>query len=317
MGQKMYTSVISEADIPENATNHLSAFLHARDNQIQSRTVEITGLPNYHTIRNMNKMFETVQEKFHTYDPIGDPYYDVEPEEVLHIKSPCPGVGLVQLATPQQAINIVWRFAGTYWRNATLNCRCVPDEEMEDLLVQDSTNGRKDVKLFVIGIKPGSSAKEVRDIFQAGGFPVRDIQIPPGGKTFCFVFFRQEDANAVLAQLGNGFRYQDRMIRVGIAEKSKKKGRTGNVAAAPAAAPNIPPPATKDLKVNGLPYGTAEPEIRLVFQGFTVIKVVVKYGYAYVAVAANEVDRALQELNGKQVGDRNINVRVAERSCNF
>jgi hypothetical protein len=142
IGNKMYTSLTTEADISEYATNRLTDFFHARNNQIQSRTVEIIGLPQSHTIRSLNQLLVPVHDKFNVYVPTGD-YYDVEPEEILHVKSAKPGIGLVQLANPKQAISIVWRFAGTYWKNATLNVRCVPDKEMENLLVWDANDGQK------------------------------------------------------------------------------------------------------------------------------------------------------------------------------
>jgi hypothetical protein len=149
---------------------------------------------------------------------------------------------------------------------------------------------------------------EVWDIFK--NFPIRDVGIPPGGKSFCFVFVRKEDAKSILALFGNGVHYQGRVIRVSICG-------VGNMTAAPAAGPSISPSHTIDLKVNNVPYGTEDFNIPMVFQGFTVTKVTLQKGFAFVRIAAGEADHAIRELNGKRVGDRNITVKLAERTGLF
>jgi hypothetical protein len=304
LGQKVYTSLSTEAAIPENATNRLTKFNRDLENQIESCTVEITDLPAMHTIRNLNQMFEPTIEEFANYFPTGDPYYDSEPIEILHMKSPEYGVGLVRVRAPWMANSVVRQWAGEYWKCRTLNARCVPDEEMDDLIVSSAGTGEKDTMLFVTGIKPGTSSTEVRDIFK--GFNLRDVNMPPGGKAFCFIFLRQEDANTVLAQYGQGVKHQGRTIRVSISQKGKKKA--GNaVAARPA------PAKTTNLKINNMPYGSADSNIRAIFQGYNLTRVVVKQGYAFVDIAADEAERAVQELTGKKVGGRYITVKVSER----
>jgi len=301
LGQKVYTSLSTEAAIPENATNRLTKFNRDLENQIESCTVEITDLPAMHTIRNLNQMFEPTIEEFHSYFPTGDPYYDSEPIEILHMKSPDNGVGLVRVRAPWMANSVVRQWAGEYWKCRTLNARCVPDEEMDDLLVP---SGEKDTMLFVTGIKPGTSSTEVRDVFK--DFNLRDVNMPPGGKAFCFIFLRQEDANAVLAQYGTGVKHQGRTIRVSLSEKGKKKG--SKVIPRPTL-----PLKTTNLKINNLPYGVADSNIRIIFQGFSLSRVVVKQGYAFVDIAAEEAERAVQQLTGKKVGDRFITLKVSER----
>jgi RNA recognition motif-containing protein len=310
----MRTALCDESEIPEQATNRYTDFVHARDNQIPSRTVKITGLPTNHTQSNMNQLLEPVHEERDIEYNQGHPddYYYWEGINIIHQYSPEPGVGLVQLEKPCMAIAIVDRFAGTYWKNATLNAKCVPDEEMEDLIVKE--RGEKDVMLFVAGIKTATTSTDIREMFK--DFRISDVNMPPGGKTFCFVFLRQVDANAVLARFGNGFQWQGRTIRVSLSDKDKKKKKKtpafGAVSASPAA-PTVLPQDTTDLKLNNLPYEVADSNIRIIFEGFTVTKVIIKQGYAFVGIATSEVGRAIQELSGKMVGGRKMGIKVAER----
>ncbi|KAG9186380.1 hypothetical protein G6011_02936 [Alternaria panax] len=189
-GQKTGTRLCEEpkAELPKGLTNRLSDFLHARDNHILSRTVEITGFPTNHTLRNLNQLLEPLKDKnllYHSNDAHieSDGYFYIGPRLIIHVESPKPGVALVQLETPDKAVEIVHRFAGTYWKNATLNARCVPDEEMGDLLMKEPGGpGEKNVMLFITGIKSGTTSTEVREIFE--DFPVCDVNLPPGGKNF-------------------------------------------------------------------------------------------------------------------------------------
>jgi RNA recognition motif-containing protein len=192
--------------------------------------------------------------------------------------------------------------------HGSLNVRCVPDEKMNDLLVEESDKSDKNVKLFVTGLKPGMSSTEVYEVFK--DHSVCDVNIPPGGKTFCFIFLRQADANTALAQFGDGYRYQGRIIRASPSDKGKKKNSGSNVGATPAS-PFLPRTATVDLKVNNLPYGVVDSNIRTFFQAFTIAKVIVKEGYAFVGIAAGEADRAIEVLSGKKIGDRIISIKMA------
>ncbi|KAG9186378.1 hypothetical protein G6011_02934 [Alternaria panax] len=154
---------------------------------------------------------------------------------------------------------------------------------------------------------------------------VRRINVPypavlryvGNAENFCFVFFRQLDANAVLAKFGNGFQWKGRTVRASVSDKDKKKKKKktgfGAVSAPPAAAPAVLPRNTTDLKLNNLPYGVVDSNIRIFFEGFTVTKVIAKQGYAFVGIATNEVGRAIEELSGKMVGDRKISVKVSQR----
>lgn len=185
--------------------------------------MEITNLPGNHTGRNLNQLIEPVREEFDMYVPSRDPYFDFAPDRIVHSGIREPGVALVQLAYPFMAKNIVHRFAGTYWKNATLNARCVPDGEMGDLLASQRVPGDgKDVMLFVTGIKAGTSTMEVRDIFK--DHTLRDVNILPGCKSFCFISVRQDEANALLGQFGRGVPHRGKMIKVSVSEKGKKKG---------------------------------------------------------------------------------------------
>ncbi|KAF2125631.1 hypothetical protein P153DRAFT_369660 [Dothidotthia symphoricarpi CBS 119687] len=309
VSQKTHASLKPESLIPTSATNTLTKFLHDRDNQIESRTVRITHLPENHTLRSMNALFGPMMEAFDCHEPEEDPYFgSYEPNEILHMKSPQPGVGLVQLAKPSMAVKVVREFAGTYLKNGTLDLRCVPDEEMEDLLVDTGPAHGKAIQLFVGGIKPGSSKADIQNIFT--GYKVLDVRIPGGGKSFCFMFARQKDADAILAKYEKGFNFEGRTIRVNLADKGKKKG--GGNPSTPGS-PSTPRGSTTDLKVNNLPYGVAESTIRMLFQGFNVSKVVIRHGFAFVGIASNEVERAIQELNDKPIGEMNISVKVSER----
>ncbi|KAB2099124.1 hypothetical protein AG0111_0g12644 [Alternaria gaisen] len=319
-----------EAELLNGFTNRLSDFLHAFDNQILSRTVEITGFPRRHTLSNLHQLLEPIWEDDDLIEGENnlilaqggklDPndYHCIEPLGIIHVKSPRPGVGLVQLKDSSSARHIVHVFACTYWKNATLNARCVPDEEIEDLLIKRSSQEDgalfgKDVMLFVTGIEAGTSPKEVQEIFKE--FPIRDVNMPPGDETFCFVFFKQPEANAVLARFGNGVQWKGRTIRVSMSNKEKKtknknKSALGAVSAPPAALPQD----MTDLKLNNLPNGVADSSVRIIFEGFTVSKVIVKQGYAFVGIATSEIGRAIEELSGKMVGGLKISVKVSQRN---
>jgi hypothetical protein len=309
-GKKVYSSLSTEA-IPESVSNRYSDFIYARDHQVLSRTVEITGLPQNHTMRNMNELLEPVRERYdeETDKMLGPSDYDYfEPDEIVTAKSPEAGVGLVQLTKPHMAINVILTYAGTYWKNATLNARCVPDEVMTNLLINEPSEA--DVMLFVSGLKANTTSTEVREIFK--DFPIRDVNIPPGGKTFCFVFVQQAHANSILALFGNGVKWQGRNVRVSLSEKDKRKQKSAfDTVGATTAMP--PPTDTTDLKLVNLPYGIADSNIRIIFEGFAVYKVVVKQGYAFVGIATAEVGRAIDQLNDSMVGGRKIKVKVSER----
>lgn len=220
----MTTSFWTEA-IPKHATNRYSDFFHARNNQIPSRTVKTAGFPKNHTIRNMDELLDPVRVQYfettnQNLDPVDYDYY--QPFNVILDKTPEPGVRLLQLAQPWMTVSIVRQYAGTYWKNSTLNARCVPDEQMEDLLVNEPST--TDVMLFVSGLKFGTSSMEVREILK--DIPIRDVNMPPCGKTFCFVFAQQAHANSILAQFKSGVKWQDRTIGVSLSNKDKgKKGR--------------------------------------------------------------------------------------------
>ncbi|KAI4913405.1 uncharacterized protein J4E92_009754 [Alternaria infectoria] len=314
-GKKMTTSFWNEA-IPEFATNRYSDFVRARDHQIDSRTVEITGLPQKHTLSDMNKLLESVRDQYvevtkqnQRLDPTDYGYY--EPINILQVKTPDPGVGLLQLAQPWMAVEIVRQYAGTYWKNATLNARCVPDKEMDKLLVKEPS--ATDVSLFVRGVKVGISSTEVREIFK--DFPITDVNILPG-KTFCFVVVQQAQANSILAQFKDGVKWQGRTIKVDLSEKDKRKQKAafgGSASATPTPAPAaLPPTDTTDLKLENLPYDVTDYKIRTIFEGFAVYKVVIKQGYAFVGIPTGAVGRALDMLNDTMIGAQYIKAKVAD-----
>ena len=312
-GKKITTSFWTEA-IPENATNRYFDFVRARDHQIDSRTVEITGLPAKHTLSDMNKLLESVRDQYleatkqnQRLNPTDYDYY--EPINILQVKTPDPGVGLLQLAQPWMAVAIVQQYAGTYWKNATLNARCVPDKEMDKLLVKEPS--ATDVSLFVRGVKVGISSREVREIFK--DFPITDVNILPG-KTFCFVVVQQAHADSMLAHFKNGIKWQGCTIKVDLSDKDKRKKKAEfgftSAPSIPAPAP-LPPTDVTDLKLENLPYDITEYKIRTLFEGFAVYKVVIKQGYAFVGIPTGEVGRAINMINDTMIGARYIEVKVA------
>ena len=311
-GKKIATSFWNEV-IPELATNRYSDFVRARDHQILSSTVEITGLPAKHTLSDMNKLLESVRDQNQLLDPTDYGYY--EPINILHVKTPDPGVGLLQLAEPWMAVSIVQQYAGTYWKNATLNARCVPDEEMEKLLVNEPS--ATDVWLFVKGLKVGTSSTEVREVFK--DFPVTDVNIL-SSKTFCFVTVQQAHADSILARFKNGVKWQGRTIKVDLSDKDKrkKKAEFGMAGATTFAAPTfaapapLPPTDVTDLKLSNLPYDVTDHKIRTLFEGFVVYKVVIMQGYAFVGIPTGEVSRALDMLNDTMIGAQYIKAKVAD-----
>jgi RNA recognition motif-containing protein len=96
-------------------------------------------------------------------------------------------------------------------------------------------------------------------------------------------------------------------------EKRKKKNKNKSALGAVSAPLAALPQDMTDLKLNNLPHGVADSSIRIIFEGFTVSKVIVKQGYAFVGIATSEVDRAIEELSGKMVGGRKMSVKVSQR----
>lgn len=313
-GKKIATSFWNEA-IPEFATNRYTDFVRARDHQIDSRTVEITGIPDKHTMSNMNELFRSVRDQYSETTEKSQhrnpTYYDYnEPINILQVKTPDPGVGLLQLAQPWMAVAIVQQYAGTYWKNATLNARCVPDEEMDKMLANEPS--ATDVSLFVRGLKVGTSSTEVREIFK--DFPITDVNVLPG-KTFCFVVVQQAQANSILAQFKDGVKWRGSTIKVDLSDKDKRKQKAafGSTGATPIPTPAaLPPTDITDLKLENLPYDVTDYKIRTLFEGFAVYKVVIKQGYAFVGIPTGQVGRALDMLNDTMIGAQYIKAKVAD-----
>jgi hypothetical protein len=307
VGQKFAMGLVSEDSIPAGKMNLLSAFNRDLKDQIESKTVKIMNPPTNHTIRNINQLLEPVYDKFEKYDPnLHGEYGYFETNKFLYAKVLEPGVSLVQLAKPN-IVNHIRQFSGTYWKNATLNTCCVPDEEMEDLLAryQEYAEGQ-DVKLFVTGIKSNTSSTQVRVIFK--DFTLRDVNIPPGGKISAFIFVRQRVADSVLAQFGRGIMHEGKMICVSASSKGKNAGRL-----ALGSVPLTPKVQSIDLEINNLRYGVAHSTVRSLFEGFNVSRVVIKEGCAFFEIVAVETDRAVQTLKDKKFGDRTITAKAAER----
>ncbi|KAL1797114.1 hypothetical protein ACET3X_003720 [Alternaria dauci] len=306
-----------EAELVKGFPNRLSDYLRARENGTLSRTVEITGLPKRHTLRNLSKLMQPIND--HAYGIEESNYAELvrilkgEPpvhryvEGIETVRSRCaePGVALRQLYTHSMAISLVYLLNGTYWREKMVIARRVPDERMEKIISKEAAE--KDVVLFVGGIRIGATVADVRDIFK--DVHLCDVTLPPGDRNFCFVVIRKWDASAVLARFGNGLQWHGYTIRVSVShrENRKTKSSLGVVGEPPAALPQD----TTDLKLNNLPYDVAESDVRTFFAGFTVTKIVLKQGYAFVRIATSEVGRAM-ELSGKTVGGRKISVKVSQ-----
>ncbi|EFQ90890.1 hypothetical protein CFE70_002458 [Pyrenophora teres f. teres 0-1] len=299
-------AINTEAEIPDEATNLLSKFLEVCDNQIESHTVKITGLPQNQTIRNLNELCESFDDAhFHweNYSAFIDDY--PEPTRILEFDSPEPGIGLVRVAEPHMAVDIVSQTVGTYWKNATINAQCVPDEDMDQMVVKKPDGEAKDFELFVTGLLPNTSSIEVLGFFK--DYPIRDINMPPGGKHFCFIFVAQDDVDKILARFARGVWCQNRTIRARLSEKKKTHAVTESVLPAGEAVSQKP---MTELMVSNLPYGVSESSIRIAFQGFSVCKVGLENISASVVITTDEVGRALETLPGKWVGNRRMKVKV-------
>ena len=258
----MLTDMSTEAEISDHATNLLSMFLRERGNHIVSRTVKITGLPQIKPLRNLNELFEPFIDDHFSWEQMNAGLSDYhEPTNILEYKSPDSNIGLVRVAEPHMAKDIVWRTAGIYWKNETLSAMCFPDEEMDELLVNKSEGEANGVKLFLTGIPLNTSSTVVFNILK--DYPIRNIHMPSGVKQFCFVFVAQADANKSLSHFDGGFRYRGRNIHISLSCKNKNKA--GVVPASKPPVPAAPKRAMTDLKVNNLPYGVTESSIRTVF----------------------------------------------------
>jgi hypothetical protein len=128
--QKVYTYLSSEDRIPAGELARLTEYRHQLEHQLESRTVQITGLPHSHTERSLNLLLDPFLDEFQRGSADPGPYVWDEIMHAITLEFPV-GTALVQLKTPSMAKSIVYRFAGTYWKNATLNARCVPDQEID------------------------------------------------------------------------------------------------------------------------------------------------------------------------------------------
>ncbi|PSN61525.1 hypothetical protein BS50DRAFT_504397 [Corynespora cassiicola Philippines] len=265
-GKKAYTTLTDESSIPEHATSLLSAFLHKQKNMIETRTIKITNLPENHTKKNLKQMFDSTIESFEEWDEYP------EFEEMLQMWVLRPGVGLVQFPSSSYAVSAVYEWSGTYWKNHTITALCIPDEEFDTAIIKargslDSTG--KHVKLFINGIQPGTAAQQIRDLFS--DFKLQDVNITPGGKSFCSIFLSQIDAGNLLDRYADGIHFHGRTLRVSVSEgKGKGKGKVGSFKTSKSVFPMT------DLKVSNLPYEATNSEVRYLLEGFELSKVIVR-----------------------------------------
>ncbi|KAF1919178.1 hypothetical protein BDU57DRAFT_568381 [Ampelomyces quisqualis] len=240
----------------------------------------------------------------HVADPHPHCSHDT-PDQIVRSGVREPGVALVQLAVPFMA-----RASQAHTGRAPLSTRaaCL----VETLLAEQrvAADG-KSIMLFVTGVESGTCTAQARDVSE--DCTLWGVQVSHGGKAFCFMFLRQDDADAVLGRFGRGVHCGGRMIKAGVAGKGKKKGgraSVGGTLSAPAVSLAVP---STDTKVNNLTYGVDEMILRGVINVLGVSKVIIKRGYAFVSVASSEVEKAVQAVDGKKIGDRIISVKIAER----
>jgi RNA recognition motif-containing protein len=78
---------------------------------------------------------------------------------------------------------------------------------------------------------------------------------------------------------------------------------------------------TKNIYVGNLPYSTSEAEIRGLFEQFGTVESIRLItdrdtgrpkGFGFVEMDSEEADRAIKELNGKELGGRSLRINEAQ-----
>lgn len=253
--------VHSEVDLGDRI--RLSNFLKDRDNeaQVRTKTIEITNLPHNSIEANVNEILDPFMQN---YIEDGDGSSQDESAEI-EWKTLNRGTALVRFETASFARAAVDGWNGTYWKNATIYIKCVPDEEFSDIVAEREAiaaerqlSGGKDVMLQVRNIKYDANVDYIRRVFHP--YKLKDVNIPAGNKGFAYTFMTPQECTAFFMRYPNGMRwhFEGRSIKVKVDGKSKSKSKfvMPITSSAIASAPNM---ATKN--VNGLAMATSSMSI--------------------------------------------------------
>lgn len=158
------------------------------------------------------------------------------------------------------------------------------------------------------------------------------------------VYLNATDLQDILTRFPNGIRFEGRKISLSEWVGKGKKGNNTNRGPSPRPVPtgrsnnsaadlstrvgnlNLGSRSTNwrsrtpsrnrepsgNLVVRNLDYKATEQDVRQLFSGFTVLRLTMKKGFAFVDVAGqDEVERAIRELNEKHVHARKVSIEVA------
>lgn len=310
----------------------LSTFLRDEEarKDVKSNTVRVEGLPRAHTLRSLGQLLD--DDFFHArggaFCEPGDEY--VEPQ--IGIPKDETGVAYLQFenSADGDADTFVFCYNGSYWKNNVLYAYFVPDIEFEERFPRRKEG--KHVGFWVGNLKAGIASEEMTEMFKP--FPLQTVNIPSSsnpGTSFAFVFMRQDDAAGFISLHPRGFKHQRRWIKVrpmkqkGVAVAPTPSQITSNSTPTNTSVPSLPnrqpanvvpknvvlPPGPTDVKVENLSYSAKKPDVRDLFNGFEVSKVIVKKGYAFVGLPTlKDAQSAESRLSGRKLLGRTVSVKV-------
>ncbi|KAF2795768.1 hypothetical protein K505DRAFT_335733 [Melanomma pulvis-pyrius CBS 109.77] len=321
----------------DEAKGHLrlSDFLKAQEDEpkIVSKTILISNLCNSlaardHRVRNVKEMFLDDLENTNR-NMCNEPGW--EDEELVHIevKTQNDGEALLRFNKVSTATQAVSDWNANYWKSTTIYAKCVPDEELDEILSQRAQGtADRTIKLWIYDLKPEADEDYVYRIFHP--FKVNDVNIVNGKKSLsALVFMSESEATSFLLRYPDGKRghFERRYIKVKI--DSRQTGFTMptapsanvnnvNVTTSSLTANNTASPLfANDVRVDNLnPYATRN-DVKEAFKtsGFDVSKVVLKDKFAWVGgfSSQDEAQRAVRLVNGKKIRGWGVRLSMAQK----
>lgn len=300
----------------------LTDFLKAQETEakIESKTILISNLPNNlghdHRERNVNEMF--LDDLHDTNRNMCDePGWEDEEMVDVEVKTQNYGEALVRFSKVSTATQAVSHWNANYWKASTIYVKCVPDEELDEIISQRPQRiGSRTIKLWIHDLKHEADENYVYRIFHP--FKVNDVDIVTSKKGIsALVFIAEPEATSFFLRYPNGKRghFERRYIKVKI--DSKQKGFTmpiassANVNSLNAATSSMTvnnatnPLFANNVRVDNLHPNAMRNDVKEAFKasGFNVSKVVLKAKFAWVGGFSSQDDaqRAVRLIHGKKI----------------
>ncbi|KAF2741997.1 hypothetical protein M011DRAFT_462775 [Sporormia fimetaria CBS 119925] len=336
---KLKAGLVPEEAVPKDVKNFLllSDYLKEKEKAITTSTVLITKLPVNHTQRNINELLEDIRM-------CNDDMEDEEDKVIIRASEVLePGVGMIQFGSESAAECFVEEHDGTYWKNAPIYVKCVPDSDMQEFLKAKrlGRSGPKDVCVLALGLKAEwAKVTELKHILGSYTFQNANFSTKCDSAT-AFIFLTEAEAAALLTRHPKGLKHQGKWIALKLKDqkdKTRVEAVAKHIAPASARAPaaaNLNHLVQKtaglqltgqkkavgtaksdgpcDVRVNNLAPAASKEHLRTLFKNFKTTKVVVvkNKGLGYVGLETRaEAQRAAKLLSGKQILNRTVSVTV-------